>query len=179
MKNNETGNVFITNENGKKSIVKLLDFGISNMIELSHMKTEDDILGTFGYISPEVSGILDNVIDERSDLYSVGIIFYQLITKQMPFKEKNLRALLHHQVAYTPVRPSALNGDIPEILDEIIMKLLNKDPDFRYQSAKGLIHDLKKLETGEMNFPVGSKDQKIKLSYQTILILWCSNTWGQ
>jgi serine/threonine protein kinase/signal transduction histidine kinase len=163
------GNVLISNQDGSYRI-KLLDFGVALIMELGKINEKDLIAGTFGYMSPEATGILDKRIDERSDLYSLGVIFYHLLTQTAPFNGNSVNQLLHHQVAYLPPEPSKKKPGIPLILDNIVMKLLAKDPDLRYQSAQGLLYDLKRYETGETDFLVGEKDQKVKITYQTKLI---------
>jgi serine/threonine protein kinase len=70
--------------------VKLLDFGVAHIIEFKEIKEDTQITGTFGYMSPEATGILNRMVDERSDLYSLGVILYRLLTGQLPFKEKAL-----------------------------------------------------------------------------------------
>ena len=150
--------------------LKLLDFGVALVMELSAIREEKMIAGTFGYMSPEATGILDKRIDERSDLYSLGVVFYHLITGVPPFKGVEINQLLHQQVAFIPTRPQKINPVIPTALEDIILKLLQKDPDLRYQSARGLLADLECFEAGEYDFEIGGKDQKIKLSYQTRLV---------
>jgi signal transduction histidine kinase/serine/threonine protein kinase/Tfp pilus assembly protein PilF len=163
------GNIFIIRE--KSAIqVKLLDFGIAWIIELDAIKEIREIAGTFGYMSPEATGMLERPIDERSDLYSLGVVFYHLLTGIAPFQGDDISRILHQQVALNPVKPHKINPAIPAVLEAIVMKLLNKDPDFRYQSARGLLCDLEKVMNGASDFEVGSQDQKIKVSYQTRLI---------
>jgi predicted ATPase/tRNA A-37 threonylcarbamoyl transferase component Bud32 len=162
-------NIFINQKNGLTS-VKLLDFGMSLIMELGKIKGENQIAGTFGYMSPEATGILDKRIDERSDLYSLGIVLYHLLTGEAPFKGSNVNQLLHQQVAFLPPRLSKIKPGIPLILDNIVMKLLAKDPDLRYQSAQGLLYDLNRFEAGETDFLVGEKDQKVKITYQSRLV---------
>jgi signal transduction histidine kinase/tetratricopeptide (TPR) repeat protein/tRNA A-37 threonylcarbamoyl transferase component Bud32 len=159
-------NIFI-NDWGQ---LKLLDFGVALVMELSAIREEKMVAGTFGYMSPEATGILDKRIDERSDLYSLGVIFYHLLTGEPPFKGTELNQLLHQQVALIPTRPGKSKTNIPGILDEIVLKLLHKDPDLRYQSAKGLLADLDRFRQGETEFEVGATDQKLKLTYQTRLV---------
>jgi signal transduction histidine kinase/tRNA A-37 threonylcarbamoyl transferase component Bud32 len=159
-------NIFIDEQNQ----LKLLDFGVALVIELSAIREEKMIAGTFGYMSPEATGILDKRIDERSDLYSLGVIFYHLITGMPPFKGSEINQLLHQQVALIPTRPKRINPEISVVLEEMILKLLQKDPDLRYQSARGLLADLECVESGDYDFEIGCKDQKIKLTYQTRLV---------
>jgi serine/threonine protein kinase/signal transduction histidine kinase len=162
-------NIFINQINGSIG-VKLLDFGMSLIMELGEIKDENQIAGTFGYMSPEATGILDKRIDERSDLYSLGIVLYHLLTGEAPFKGSNINQLLHQQVAFLPPRLTKIKPEIPLILDNIVMKLLAKDPDLRYQSAQGLLYDLNRFEAGETDFLVGEKDQKVKIIYQSRLV---------
>ncbi len=162
-------NIFIHHEDGQIK-VKLLDFGIALIMELRAIKGEEEVSGTFGYMSPEATGILDNRIDERSDLYSLGVVFYHLLTGKAPFPGSNMSQIIHRQVALTPLPPCKIDKEIPAVLEAIVLKLLQKDPDLRYQSARGLWADLERYENGERRFDVGSKDPKIKLTYQTRLV---------
>ncbi|MBN1898725.1 MAG: diguanylate cyclase [Spirochaetes bacterium] len=155
---------------GKRNEVKLLDFGLAFIMELSEIKDEEEILGTFGYMSPEATGIVNKPLDERSDLYSLGIMFYRLVTGELPFKGKKTSEILHKQVAMIPHRPGVVNKDLPKELDDIIMKLLEKEPDLRYQSTAGLIHDLEKVQKGARGFVIGTHDQKVKLTYRVRLV---------
>ncbi|MBU1077850.1 MAG: AAA family ATPase, partial [Spirochaetes bacterium] len=140
------------------------------MMELSQIKGEEEVVGTFGYMSPEATGIVKKAIDERSDLYSLGIVFYNLLTGELPFKAKDTGALLHQQVAVEAELPSKLKSSIPKILEEIVLKLLYKDPELRYQSSRGLLHDIQRYLKGEKEFIIGQQDQKVKLTYQTRLV---------
>ncbi|MDD5066053.1 MAG: SpoIIE family protein phosphatase [bacterium] len=163
------GNIAVKRENNEFQ-VKLLDFGLSLLMELSQIKDEKEIAGTFGYMSPEATGIIKKSIDERSDLYSLGIVFYTLLVGEQPFKGRDVGTLLHQQVAVLPPPPEQINHDVPSVVNDMVMKLLFKEPELRYQSAKGLLHDLELLEQGVRDFIIAEQDQKIKLTYQTRLI---------
>ena len=163
------GNIIVRWVDGAPQ-VKLLDFGLSLIVEPGEIVGEAEVVGTFSYMSPEATGIVNKRVDERSDLYSLGIIFYRLISGALPFKGRDVSTLLHQQVTLVPSVPSVLNPDVTEALDRIVMKLLNKEPDLRYQSAKGLIHDLRRVMKGESGFAIGEQDQKIKLTFQTRMI---------
>ena len=163
------GNVMLAPE-GEAFQVKLLDFGLATIMELSGINEEDEIAGTFGYMSPEATGIVKRRIDERSDLYSLGAVFYHLLTGERPFKAREVSALLHQQVAIEPEPPCALRPEMPSVLQEIVLKLLCKDPELRYQSARGLLHDLEEYLSGRREFIIGAQDQKTKLSYHTKLV---------
>ncbi|MBU1077149.1 MAG: AAA family ATPase, partial [Spirochaetes bacterium] len=162
-------NIIIDKEKNKHK-VKLLDFGLSHIMELSQIKGKEEVVGTFGYMSPEATGIVKKAIDERSDLYSLGIVFYNLLTGELPFKSKDTGALLHQQVAVEPSAPRKVKSTIPHKLEEIVLKLLYKDPELRYQSARGLLYDIQRYKKGEKDFIIGEQDQKVKLTYQTRLV---------
>ncbi|MCX7923197.1 MAG: protein kinase [Clostridia bacterium] len=163
------GNIFM-GKYSKEISLKLIDFGMSIIMELGEISGEKEVIGTFGYMSPEATGILNKKVDERSDLYSLGIIFYQLLTGKLPFEGRDVNSLLHQQVALIPEPLRKINPDVPEVLEAIVLKLLMKDPDMRYQSARGLLYDIERYKNGEWNFTPGEKDGKIKLTYQTTLV---------
>ncbi|MBN1899679.1 MAG: protein kinase, partial [Spirochaetes bacterium] len=150
--------------------IKLLDFGLALVMELSEIKKEEEIMGTFGYMSPEATGIVNKPVDERSDLYSLGIILYRLVTGDLPFKGKKTSEIMHKHVAVMPQNPGSVNKDLPKEMDDVIMKLLEKEPDLRYQSAVGLSYDLERLKKGEKGFVIGEKDQRIKLTFRVRLV---------
>ncbi len=124
------------------------------------------------YISPEQTGRMNRETDYRSDFYVLGVVFYEWLTGRSPFPEKARMEMLHSHIAETPVPPSAVREEIPVALSDIVMKLLNKSPDDRYQSASGLVRDLDQCrrmieETGRIElFTPGLKDspEQLKLS---------------
>ncbi len=150
--------------------VKLLDFGLAEIMELSQIKEAGEISGTFSYMSPEQTGILGKPADERSDLYSLGVIFYRLVAGELPFKGTDVAGILHQQIAQQPTPPSQLRKDIQDTINEIILKLLKKDPEERYQTAKGLLADLREFSSGTVSFIPGKNDRLKKLTYRTRLM---------
>jgi serine/threonine protein kinase len=103
-------------------------------------------------------------VDERSDLYSLGVVLYELMTRQLPFDSKDPLELVHNHIARVPVSPSEVSSGIPEVLSAIILKLLSKNAEDRYQSAAGVQADLEKClqrlspkDTIE-EFPLGEAD---------------------
>ncbi|MFH1674995.1 MAG: diguanylate cyclase [Pseudomonadota bacterium] len=163
------GNIYLKKDNNHYD-VKLLDFGLSHIMELSEIIDKEEIAGTFGYMSPESTGVIKKSIDERSDLYSVGVVFYVLLTGQLPYKTTTVGHLLHQIIALnvTPVRMK--NPNVPLVLEEVVDKLLNKEQEVRYQSAQGLLYDLNRYLDGDQDFNIGERDPKRKLTYQTKLI---------
>ncbi len=144
--------------------VKLIDFSIASLLprETQSLKNPQVLEGTLSYLSPEQTGRMNRVIDYRTDFYSLGVTFYELLTGQLPFKSTDLMELVHCHIAKIP--PASDREDIPQILDDIVQKLMAKNAEDRYQSALGLKHDLEKClvqiqETGEINdFEICQRD---------------------
>ncbi len=154
-----------TNENIQ---VKLIDFGLAYLQNFQDVFEEGTIVGSLAYIAPEQTGLLRRAIDNRSDLYSLGATFYELLTGKAPFADIELSKIIHKHLASKPTNPSELNHIIPPIIDEIVLKLLSKEPDERYQSAKGLKADLDYflLSPEKESFAIALKDRKEKLNFQ-------------
>ncbi len=146
--------------------IKIIDFGISTQLsrENTTLKNPNVLEGTLAYISPEQTGRMNRPLDYRTDFYSLGITFYELLTNQLPFTAKEALELVHCHIAKQPLLPSELNPEIPQILSDIIMKLLEKNAESRYQSALGIQADLaeclQQLETNNniTQFPLGRQD---------------------
>jgi len=130
-------NIIVTEE-GK---IKILDFGIARKVnENISLTGEGEILGTLSYLSPEqVMGKTPGVL---SDLYSLGILIYELLTDRVPFTYSNRASLLISIISESPLPPSYFNPSVPLELEKIIFRLLSKDPRERYGSAKFLREDL-------------------------------------
>lgn len=112
-----------------------------------------ELKGELPYISPEQTGRMNCPVDQRSDLYALGSIFYQMLTGFPPFEFNDHLELVHAHLSRTPVPPHQIHSDIPTYFSNIVMKLLSKSPESRYQSASGLVYDL------ESNQPVlGGRD---------------------
>jgi len=136
----KSGNVMVVDY--KKRKVKVLDFCMARLMDV---KEEEKMIGTVSYMSPEMAGMLDQPVDNRSDLYSVGVIMYELVTGRLPFVGKEIGKILHQHIAKKPELPSSLRKDLPLVLEKIILKLLEKNPKDRYQSANGLLYDLEEI----------------------------------
>lgn len=125
------------------SKVKVMDFGIARLDTSASMTQTGTALGTPNYISPEqLKGL---PVDRRSDIFSVGVVFYELLTGEKPFKGDTLSALIYSILHTNPPMPSEVNLDVPRIFDKIIAKALVKDPDLRFQTARDLATILRKL----------------------------------
>lgn len=162
-------NIFVIDSDKVRKQLKLCDFGISFLLEYMNIPSED-ISEIFGYMSPESTGIFNRKEDERSDLYSIGVVLYKFLCNRLPFEADSVDKIVYKQIAVSPENPKNINPKISSTLADIVMKLLNKDPDLRYQSTEGLLYDIKRIQNGERNFIIGEKDKKVKLSYKTKII---------
>ncbi|PRP93209.1 Sensor histidine kinase TmoS [Enhygromyxa salina] len=126
-------------------LVALVDFGISALLEREGINDPEVVDGTLPYISPEQTGRTQREVDLRSDLYSLGVTLYELLTGRRPFESRSPLELIHAHLARRPESPQRLRAEIPTPLAAIVMKLLEKAPERRYQSARGLGHDLRCL----------------------------------
>src|SRR5215510_13076218 len=124
--------------------VKLIDFGSATVLphENPTLRTLRVGEGTLAYMSPEQTGRMNRSMDYRTDLYSLGVSFYELLTGQLPFPTADALALMHAHIAKQPPPPHELSSDIPRSLSTIVMKLMAKNAEDRYQSAYGLKADL-------------------------------------
>lgn len=158
-------------ENGTHKIF-IIDFALAtggSVYEQQKTNLPDKQLDILKYLAPEQSGRINRAIDNRADLYSLGIILYQLFTGNVPFDSKEGLELIYAHIAKTPVEPSKLNAKIPKAISDIIMKLLEKNAEDRYQSAYGVKYDLEKgleqlLSGGNIKpFTIASRDFSGKL----------------
>src|SRR6185503_19724169 len=126
--------------------VYLIDWGIASRLGEQHEHHEDGARppdeGTLAYIAPEQTGMINRPADARSDLYSLGATFYELLTGALPFTEDDLTSLLHSHLTRMPPPPSEIDRRVPAQVSAVVMKLLAKSAEDRYASARGLEIDL-------------------------------------
>ncbi len=122
----------------------LIDFGIATRLRTEENKFQApaSLEGTLAYIAPEQTGRMNRSFDYRADLYSLGVTLYELFTGVLPHDSADPLEMVHFHIAGKPVRPSARGSAVPEAVSNIVMKLLQKEPENRYQSATGLQADL-------------------------------------
>ncbi|WP_234017139.1 serine/threonine protein kinase [Nostoc sp. 'Lobaria pulmonaria (5183) cyanobiont'] len=135
------GNIVFNPETG---IVKIIDFGIATRFNHTNptFKSLHVLEGTLAYLSPEQTGRMNRLLDYRTDFYSLGVTFYQLLTGQLPFPTKDVLELVHCHIAKQPPPTYDLNATIPKPISDIILKLMAKNAEDRYQSAWGIKADL-------------------------------------
>ena len=146
--------------------LRIIDFGIATILSRSNttLKNPAVLEGTLAYMSPEQTGRMNRSLDYRTDFYSLGATFYQLLTNQLPFAATDAMELVHCHIARQPLPPHELNRDIPLGVSDIVMKLLAKTAEDRYKSACGIKADLEfcltQLQTrGNISeFTLGTQD---------------------
>lgn len=151
--------------------VKLIDLSLATALsrELSETRHPEWIEGTLPYLSPEQTGRMNRAIDYRTDFYSLGVTFYELLTGQLPFSGDDALELVHAHIARQPVPAESIRPDVPAMLSVIIGKLMGKTAEERYQSATGLMADLQTClrtldEAGSIPvFTLGSSDVSERL----------------
>lgn len=146
-------NIMISNTESGNNDIKIVDFGIAKLIPEGDMTTQGitqtgELIGSPSYMSPEQCTGLK--MDRRSDIYSIGCVMYEVLTGSVPFKSENpIQTILKH-INDPPesLKQKASSLDIPEELDYIVMRCLEKNPEDRYQTCSDLIEDLKKVDSG-------------------------------
>ena len=140
--------------NPTSGILKIIDLGISTQFKKQHLtlKNPEQLEGTLAYISPEQTGRMNRALDYRTDFYSLGATFYELLTGKVPFESTDALELVHCHIAKTPVPVCQLNSNVPKIISDLVMKLMAKNAENRYQSAFGLKEDLEKCQENLRGF---------------------------
>ena len=122
----------------------LIDFGIATRLRSEENKFQAPaaLEGTLAYIAPEQTGRMNRSLDYRADLYSLGVTLYELLTGVLPHESADPLEMVHFHIAGKPMPPRERSGSVPVAVSDIVMKLLQKAPENRYQSANGLAADL-------------------------------------
>jgi len=161
-------NIIVNRATGE---VKLTGFGIASRLPRERQSPEppETIAGTLAYMAPEQTGRMNRSVDSRSDLYALGVTFYQMLTGLLPFSASDPMEWVHCHIARRPVPPAERLRTVPSPVSNIIMKLLAKTPEERYQTAVGVERDLRRgLEEWDLraqvrDFPLGEYDTPDRL----------------
>ncbi len=152
--------------------VRLIDFGLASRLTQNapqngavyvNLKGRQPA-GTYAYMSPEQTGRMNRTVDSRSDLYSLGVTFYQMLAGSLPFEATDALSWVYCHIAKAPIPLKAANPKVPKVLSQIVAKLLAKTAEARYQQAEGLNADLKRClkqltPNGKISsFTLGSQD---------------------
>ncbi|MDI3289448.1 AAA family ATPase [Polyangium sp. 15x6] len=122
--------------------VYLLDFGLAMRLSEATGRGAEAMTGTLAYLAPEQTGRMNRPLDHRADLYAFGVTLYQMLTAYLPFTTTDPVELVHSHIARVPAAPREVDGRIPEVVSALVMKLLAKAPEDRYQTARGVELDL-------------------------------------
>lgn len=158
--------------NPRTGDLKIIDMDIASIfdIKISFSGNPEKLHGTLPYVSPEQTGRMNRTVDYRTDLYSLGVTFYEMLTGKLPFRHSDPMKVIYDHLARDPEPPHLLEPQVPEVLSELVLKLMAKNAEDRYQSAEGLKRDLEKLEKTAASslenikgFSLGEKDFSGKL----------------
>ena len=144
-------NILVNNEGH----IKVADFGIARMANASTLTRGDVVMGSVHYFSPEQAS--GQNADERSDIYSVGVVLYEMLTGRVPFDGDNQVAIAMQHIHNRPVPIEQLAPDVPASLNAVCMKALAKNPVYRYQSAKEMASDLRLVMDGKIRPPANTE----------------------
>jgi len=155
----------------KKDRVKVLDFGLARPSGTSKLTKTGSTFGTLEYMSPEQAQ--GKEVDQRSDLFSVGVVLYEMLATRSPFKRENEASTINAVINDQPEPLARYKTGVPDRLQQVISKLLEKDPQLRYQSAAGVISDLKRLAITGRIFTVGPvrKNRVVVLLAAAVVVL--------
>lgn len=156
-------NILVT----ESGLVKVTDFGIAKSSGSATLTNTSTVLGSAHYFSPEQAK--GTYIDKRTDIYSLGIVMYEMVTGQMPFNADSPVTIALKHIQEPPVPPKELNPKVPESLNKLILKCMEKDQNKRYQDAKDVIADLQKIKQNP-DIILGAKAVNATTTQHTIIM---------
>ena len=160
-------NILVIHNDEGGIVVKLMDFGLATFTPREDVSHEllNSLTGTLPYVSPEQTGRVNRLVDSRTDLYSMGATFYELFSGHPPFQHRDPLELIHAHIAANPTPLDELSPDIPKWLAQLVNKLLDKQPESRYQSAGSVYDDLVAASqlSNVVPFRLGKTDQTEQL----------------
>ncbi|PRR84145.1 Stk1 family PASTA domain-containing Ser/Thr kinase [Clostridium vincentii] len=146
-------NILVTEE----GLIKVTDFGIAKLATSETLTNTTTIMGSAQYFSPEQAK--GSIIDVRTDIYSLGVVIYEMATGKLPFEADSPVSIALKHIQEEPVPPKQINSRIPDSLNKLILKAMEKDANKRYQTAKEIINDLQKIKEDPNAIIIGKSEQ--------------------
>ncbi|PWT88905.1 MAG: hypothetical protein C5B54_09840 [Acidobacteria bacterium] len=146
-------NLVVVKDESGDEVTKVIDFGIAKPLDSTNTLTSDLFVGKLEYSSPEQCGMLDSDehLDGRSDMYSLGITFYHMLTGELPFRAQTAQALMVKHATENPKPPSTKTVELPPTLDTVVLRMLAKKRSDRYLTMEHFIRDLDQIQTARRN----------------------------
>ncbi|WP_437336515.1 AAA family ATPase [Sorangium sp. So ce394] len=152
--------------NERTGAVQLIDFGVASELPLeqAELAQPSEIEGTLAYMAPEQTGRMNRPLDARADLYALGVTLYEMLTGRRPFERSDPLELVYCHLACAPVAPREVDPAIPEVVSDLVVRLMAKEPQDRYQTGWGVEADLRRCVDSRRSahriepFPLGRRD---------------------